>query len=76
LLVVILIFAGWATRLATVVALIASISCFLGRLYPIIRSLDREGHITPRGYSRTLAVMILAFIVVFIVALVWSLVGG
>ena len=76
LLIVILATAGEDTRLLTVVALIASISSFYWRLYPIIRSLDRDGHITPTGYSKTLAIMIAAFIGLFAVALVWSLISG
>jgi hypothetical protein len=54
--------------------MIASISSFFWRLFPIIKSLDKDGHITPPGYSLTLAIMIAAFIALFAVALVWSLI--
>jgi hypothetical protein len=74
LLIVILLTAGKSTQLLTVVAMIASISSFFWRLFPIIKSLDQNGHITPPGYSRTLAIMIAAFIGLFAVALVWSLI--
>jgi hypothetical protein len=74
LLIVILLTAGKSTQLLTVVAMIASISSFFWRLFPIIKSLDNDGHITPPGYSNTLAIMIAAFIGLFAVALVWSLI--
>ncbi len=73
LLVVILISAGESTQLLTVVAMIASISSFFWRLYPIIKSQDAEGNITPSGYSKTLAMMIAGFIGLFALALALSL---
>ena len=73
LLLVILLTAGESTQLLTAVALIASIASFFWRLYPIIKSLDAEGHITPPGYSRTLTIMIAGFMGLFAVALAWSL---
>lgn len=76
LLLVILLTAGESTQLLTVVAMIASISSFFWRLYPIIKSLDAENHITPPGYSKTLGIMIAGFIGLFAVALVWSLLAG
>jgi len=74
LLVVILLTAGEVTRLATVVALIASILSFFWRLYPLVRSLDRAGEIQPAGYSRALAYMIAGMIALFALALIGSLV--
>ena len=73
LLLVIVITAEGSTQLLTVVALIASISSFFWRMFPIVRSLDREGHITPPGYSRTLAITIAVFIGIFAIGLAWSL---
>ncbi|MCP5099603.1 MAG: hypothetical protein GY943_28960, partial [Chloroflexi bacterium] len=75
LLLVILVTAGESTQLLTVIAMIASISSFFWRLFPIIKSLDEEGHITPRGYSKTLAMMIAGFIGLFAIALAWSLIA-
>jgi hypothetical protein len=74
LLLVILLTTGEDTLRLTVVAMIASISSFFWRLYPIIKSQDKAGYITPPGYSRTLAVMIAGFMGVFAVALAWSLI--
>lgn len=73
LLIVILLTAGESTLLLTSVAMIAAISSFFWRLFPIMRSLDAEGHITPTGYSGTLALMIAGFIGLFAIALLWSL---
>ena len=73
LLIVILLTAGEITRTLSIVALIASISSFFWRLFPIIKSLDNEGHITPPGYSKTLGLMIAGFIGLFAAALLWSL---
>lgn len=74
LLLVILLAAGESTRLLTVVALIASILSFFWRLFPIIRTLDAAGQITPAGYSKGLGFMIAGFIGLFALALVWSLI--
>lgn len=74
LLIVILFTTGDSTKLLTMVAMIASISSFFWRLFPIIKSLDKEGHITPSGYSRTLGMMIAGFIGLFAIALAWSLI--
>lgn len=76
LLLVILLTAGESTQLLTVVAMIASISSFFWRLFPIVRSLDNAGHITPPGYSKTLGTMIAGIMAAFAVALAWSLVGA
>ena len=75
LLLVILFTTGESTKLLTVVAMIASISSFFWRLFPIIKSQDKAGHITPQGYSKTLGIMIACFIGLFAVALAWSLIS-
>jgi hypothetical protein len=76
LLIVILLSAGETTQLLTVVALIASISSFFWRLFPIVKSLDRDNQITPPGYSKTLGLLITGFIGLFVIALAWSLLQG
>jgi len=76
LLLVILFTTGESTKLLTMVALIASIASFFWRLFPIIKSLDKAGNITPPGYSRTLAVMIAGFMGIFAIALAWSLIAA
>jgi hypothetical protein len=64
-----------ATKVFSGIALMFSILTFYSRLYPAITKMDRAGQIVPRGYSRTLAIMIAGFIVVFGVAVVVYLVG-
>jgi len=69
LLVIILIKGDESMKLFSIIVLILSISTFFWRLYPIIRKMDKNNQITPKGYSTTLALMILIFIVVFISAI-------
>ncbi len=73
LLVVILVTGSPTTKALAVVALILSILTFFWRLYPAIVRLDRADQLTPRGYSRTLGVMIACFVGGFVAALVVSL---
>ena len=70
LLIVIIITGTWQTQLLAVGALILSILVFYWRLYPLIREADKAGNITPKGYSKTLAIMIAAFIILFAVAFI------
>lgn len=70
LLVVILITGTESTKIYTIVALTLSILSFYWRLYPIMKKLDEAGKITPKGYSKTLGLMIAGFVSVFVVALV------
>jgi len=74
LLLVIIITGERVTQLAAVGALILSILSFFWKLFPIIRKMDANGEIDPKGYSKTLGVMIgtfvAAFTAVFIIALV------
>lgn len=70
LLLIIIIFKGnTETILYSTIALVLSISTFFWRLYPLIRSMDKEDQISPKGYSKTLGYMIMSFIVIFIAAL-------
>ncbi len=74
LLIVILLTTGESTQLFTVIAMIASILSFFWRLFPIIKGLDEEGHISPPGYSKTLGMMIAGFVGMFAIALFWWLI--
>lgn len=69
LLIVILLTGNDTTKLLSVVALILSIASFYWKLYPIIKQLDNKNEITPKGYSKTLGIMIGTFIAVFCVVL-------
>ncbi len=52
------------------VALMVSITSFFWRLFPLIRQMDRANEIEPANYSRTLGWMIFAFILVFLSAII------
>ena len=69
LLIVILFTGNESTLLFSVVALIFSILSFFWRLFPAIRKMDINNQITPKGYSKTLGLMISVFIAVFSIAL-------
>ena len=69
LLVVILVTGSQTTRAYAVVALVLSILAFFWRMFPAIVRLDREDQITPKGYSRTLGIMIACFVGGFVAAL-------
>jgi hypothetical protein len=72
LLLVILATGSQTTKAYAVVALILSILSFFWRMFPAIVRLDRDGQITPRGYSRTLGIMIACFVGGFVAALAVS----
>ena len=68
--IVIIVFGNEKTQLYTVIAFIISILSFYWRLFPTIKKLDKLGQITPKGYSKTLNILIVSFIVMFIAVLV------
>ncbi len=75
LLIGIIITGNASTKVFSIIALMFSIMTFFSRMYPGIRKMDEAGQITPKGYSRTLGVMITGFIVIFSAALVLYLVN-
>ena len=70
LLLVILFTAGETTKLFAVLAMILSIGTYYFRLNTIIKKLDAMGEITPKGYSKTLFMMITGFMLMFSFAVV------
>jgi hypothetical protein len=70
LLLVILLTGTEVTRLYAVIAMIISISTYFIKLHPIIKKLDKMNKITPKGYSKTLGIMISIFLIVFSFALI------
>lgn len=70
LLLVIALFGNEMTKIFAVIAMILSISTYFFRLHPIIKKLDQNGKITPKGYSKTLGYMITGFLVMFSVAFI------
>lgn len=75
LLLVVLFTGNELTKVWAVVAMILSIATYFWRLHPIIKKLDSMGKITPRGYSKTLGMMISGFLIMFTVALCIYLIG-
>ena len=73
LLVVILVFGDSMTRAMSIAALIISTATFYWRLYPLLKSIDQQNQLSIKGYSKTLALMITSFIIVFIFALIWNI---
>ena len=70
LLIVILITGDNTTKLYSVVALILSIFTYFWRLHPAIKNMDSQDQITPKGYSKTLGIMIIGFMATFAVAMI------
>ena len=72
LLVVILMTVEDETISLVGVALNVSISSFFWRLFPLIKRMDHEGQIEPKGYSKVLGVLIMAFVLVFLLAVLFT----
>ena len=70
LLIVVLLTGTEITRVWAVVAMILSIATYFWRLHPIIKKLDKMGKITPKGYSKTLGLMITGFLIMFSLSLI------
>ncbi len=70
LLIGIIITGNSATKVFSGIALIFSILTFFSRLYPSIKGMDEAGLITPKGYSKTLGIMIAGFVGVFTIAVI------
>lgn len=68
LLIIILVSADEQTLLLAGVAMVISIASFFWRLFPLVRKMDRDGQIEPKGYSAVLGWMILGFILMFLIA--------
>ncbi len=67
----------WGSELMQIISLgvlIISTSTFYLKLYPLIRKMDKNGEITPKKYSLTLAIMILSFILAFSAGFIYGLV--
>ena len=72
LLVVILLTGDHQAQVFSGIALAVSITTFFWRLFPLVRKMDQDDQIEPKGYSTGLGWMILVFILVFIGAVVLS----
>ena len=54
--------------------MILSIATYFWKLHPIIKQLDHKNKISPKGYSKTLDLMITGFLIMFSLALIIYLV--
>ncbi len=72
LLIVVLATGNATVKIWSVLALIISISTFYWRLYPAIKRIDANNGLCPKGYSKTLGLMIAGFMAVFMIVLVLS----
>ena len=70
LLIVVLLTGTETTRVLAVVAMILSIATYFWKLHPIIKKLDKMGKITPKGYFKTLGLMITVFLIMFSLSLI------
>lgn len=70
LLMVVLFTGTETTKLWSVVAMILSIATYFWKLHPIIKKLDQMNKISPKGYSKTLGLMITGFLLMFSIALI------
>ena len=70
LLVVILLTGQGKSLIFAGAAMVVSIATFFWRLFPLIRKMDRSNQIEPKNYSATLGWMILGFILVFLAAVI------
>ena len=74
LLLVVLVVGSETIKLYSVIAMILSISTYFWKLHPIIKQLDEQGEILPKGYSKQLKTMISGFLGLFTMALILYLI--
>ena len=72
LLTVIILFGTPMMQYWALWALMLSISTFYWKLYPLVKKMDKESQLTPKGYSRTLGIMISTFLIIFLVVFVYT----
>jgi hypothetical protein len=64
--IVVLVLGSVEVQFWTCVVMVISIASFYFRLYPLIKKMDLDGRNEPAGYHKTLNLMIISFIVLFI----------
>ena len=73
LLTVIVIFGPPELHPWVLLAMIISIATFYVGLFPLVRKIDSEDMLVPKGYSKTLGAMITVFIIVFAILYLWPI---
>lgn len=74
LLLVVLLTGNETTKIWAVVSMIISIATYFWKLHPIIKKLDSLNKISPKGYSKTLGLMISGFLLMFSTVLILYLI--
>ncbi len=74
LLIIIVILGNNDIKLVTSIVLIPCIFLYFIRLHPIIKQMDKNELLNQKGYSTTLASMIISFILLFILSIIIYLV--
>ncbi len=70
ILVAILFTGNETTKFWSIITIIISITTYYFKLHPIIKKLDANDQIVPKGYSKTLFLMITGFLLMFSAALI------
>ena len=76
LLIVILYTANDQSLILMGIAMAVSIAAFFWRLFPLIRKMDKANEIEPKSYSVILGWMILAFISIFLIAILVTVISS
>ncbi|MHA2425181.1 MAG: hypothetical protein ACXAEF_10355 [Candidatus Thorarchaeota archaeon] len=66
LLIVILAFGDPITQSFALLAMIITTLTFFWKLFPLIRKMDKDSQLTQKNYSRTLGIMILVIVLMFV----------
>jgi hypothetical protein len=74
LLAVILLFGTPMMHFWSLWALMLSISTFYWKLYPLVKKMDKEDQLTPKGYSKQLGVMITIMLLVFLIIFTYTII--
>ncbi len=69
LIIVVIIFGDFLTQNISIIALIISIATFYWKLFPLIRKMDKNDQLRPKGYSKVLGFMISGMIIALIAGL-------
>lgn len=75
LLLVILLTATEVTKFYAAIVMVLSIATYYFRLHPIIKILDKNNQITPKGYSKALFWMITGFMLMFSFAIIYYMIA-
>lgn len=61
------------TQIWAGIIMVITIASYYWKLHPLIKTMDHENGISPKGYSKTLGIMIGSFMGVYVIALIIAL---